>query len=599
MTRPQSRDTQESDVFDPIFYRTYYADLAGLSEKQAHRHYKTIGRQEGRKPNEKSVLHDLQARYGPLPSDFDADMYGSLNPSIAVDFKIQIHAAEHYLAVGRSENRPYTIAGRQVQERQILRDLRSRLPEQLVYRSWIEERNAALKKVFGEHLIDRTILRAVIAASNLVASNPSVAAPLLEDIVIARYLLSAQGAYEADFRSHLTQLSALFFTLFACPSLPRRSVELELVNRLVDRAVEMSIAGGDGGLPPLTLFILAARASLCGVNSHSDLRNPDRAVTEFFTKDVIDLKLQRFVTAQQRKRLREHNPEGVPLALALLRASKARAVEIDAMPSDPSAAGDWFISEGPWTLGMHYVLSGPQVAASQIKVDIDADGLVALDLPAFLFEEDRAPLKKMSVDEVQHWLRESGIIRLRALGISEYMLGRSAAAFLSAAPQREPEMHALEQSTHVRGGFEINSIRPGHLLVFGVEGNGPHYLIGRGWHGSEGEHTWMAGPTAQLAFALEAAADSSLDLFLDVATSDHHRDLRFGVLWNGEAVSEFGPESLQESWIQIYLGARHRPPCDLNILTLWVNRTSRPSDHGSHDDRILGMSLRRMMLVCR
>ncbi len=94
--------------FDPEFYRSYYSDLRQLtSEDQLYAHYYYHGRKENRYKNPKEALQKLQERFGPLPADFNAYMYGALNRDIAGQFETEVELAAHFLQFGRGENRPY------------------------------------------------------------------------------------------------------------------------------------------------------------------------------------------------------------------------------------------------------------------------------------------------------------------------------------------------------------------------------------------------------------------------------------------------------------------------------------------------------------
>jgi glycosyltransferase involved in cell wall biosynthesis len=94
--------------FDPVFYREIYHDLYHLDDPLAlYKHYESHGAKEGRFPNRRAMISDLESKYGKLPDDFDPKKYVSLYPDLQNLRFTDRQAAEHYLRYGREEGRSY------------------------------------------------------------------------------------------------------------------------------------------------------------------------------------------------------------------------------------------------------------------------------------------------------------------------------------------------------------------------------------------------------------------------------------------------------------------------------------------------------------
>jgi glycosyltransferase involved in cell wall biosynthesis len=92
---------------DLAFYRTFYDDLAGLTDIALTAHYKEHGRQEGRYRSRAHMLSALAEAYGPLPADFNYTSYLWANPDLVPHNPPQCHAELHYLKTGHAEGRRY------------------------------------------------------------------------------------------------------------------------------------------------------------------------------------------------------------------------------------------------------------------------------------------------------------------------------------------------------------------------------------------------------------------------------------------------------------------------------------------------------------
>ena len=96
------------DGFDPEFYLAYYPDLVVLkTPARLRKHYLEYGRKEGRAKNFAEAQHNLEAREGKLPSDFDPSIYRMLNPDLNRVFDHLWQYTLHFLEHGRREGRPF------------------------------------------------------------------------------------------------------------------------------------------------------------------------------------------------------------------------------------------------------------------------------------------------------------------------------------------------------------------------------------------------------------------------------------------------------------------------------------------------------------
>jgi hypothetical protein len=579
------------ETLDPAFYLTYYRDLVGLTPKQAERHFKTWGRQEGRKGNARQFLADLERQFGSFPKDFNAEKYLSMHRDVQAIAPTPLHAAQHYMEHGRKEGRPYSSVNLR-ESRSRLHDLTHEPPPALVHRSWIADRGQALRIVFGE-AFSETLLRAVMSNAQAIAKHPSVGSPLLHDIVIARYLLSAPSGYRSDFTTPQTQLAALFISLFGCPDSGRSTVEMDAVNTLARRAMEIEV-GVSGAWPALTLFMLAARSTLCGADPNADMQNPGAAAAAFFGRDVAELRLERFVTSQQRSLLRSTGPGGRILALACCQIARAENPYLKAVQRSGRDMTDWFWSEGLWVFGMDYILSGQQLRAAQVAVEErDPSGGFRLKAPYIAFEDPEANISNLDPATAHDWLRRFVYEGREACGLPQIITSPSALAYLRGVSPRAPSTSGPQPSRTGKAAY--GSAHTGDVITFCSGGNGEDFLVGRGWHRPESAGTRILETTAQIAFRFEAPDEAEIDLFLELAVDDLYHDLHFWVIWNGWPASQTRFGRFKSQWIHCHMGPNYRPPPDINVLGLSI----RGVYPGSIAARGGGVSLRQMMIVQR
>ncbi len=95
--------------FDEGFYLSIYRDVSKDScfPQSGAIHYLQKGRQEGRFPNVNSLILDLEAKVGQLPTQFDETFYIAYNSDILADYHYPGGGAVHYLQKGRVEERPF------------------------------------------------------------------------------------------------------------------------------------------------------------------------------------------------------------------------------------------------------------------------------------------------------------------------------------------------------------------------------------------------------------------------------------------------------------------------------------------------------------
>lgn len=91
---------------DLDFYRSFYPDLASMSDADAQIHFNDHGDEEGRHPNLHSYLA-TEADIKDFPDNFIAAVYLHLNPDLKGKFCSAWEAALHFACHGREEGRPY------------------------------------------------------------------------------------------------------------------------------------------------------------------------------------------------------------------------------------------------------------------------------------------------------------------------------------------------------------------------------------------------------------------------------------------------------------------------------------------------------------
>ena len=573
----------EGLAFDHAFYVSYYPDLAGFAPRAAEAHFHKWGRSEGRHPNASALLNSLQRTHGALPEAFEPAVYRSLNPDLEAAGLSDLQATEHYLKIGRGERRMHAYAD--WLKRSDGRRRPGLQPAALVHRSWAADQRHDLALLFGPDAADDVLTRSVMRAQAAVARSTTIAASFLAPAVLGRFLLSAPKNGSEDFGDLRTQLDVLFYALFACPNgVIRRAAELEVVNLLALRAVRTEVAACAGGLPPLTLFMLAVRSARPDFEIDRDLGDPDTAVAEFFGRDAVELGVQMFVTAEQRAALRRPDAEGRPLALGLRKAGWTERVARRVLLGDAETLADWFWREGAWALAMDYVLDGDQVKEGQIRVESE-DGVEVLVVPPLLAET--APSVPADRAAVQRWLRQR--LDPAAFALPEVILSPSA---LELAGGLRPGPHPAPHEDGARKAPVAGTVRPGELVRFGKGANGEALLITGGWKATEGAEAWMDGPCAQVALPIDAPGAPCLDLFLDLRVGEAETDLDVRVLWNGRPVSCRRRRFGQAGWMHVFLGRDYRPPTDLNVLTLWT------PGHAVHADEFV-LALQQLMLAAR
>ncbi|GJD64812.1 glycosyltransferase [Methylobacterium frigidaeris] len=106
---PRLGSRKKGEGLDVKFYRNYYADMSGASDREVFKHWEEFGRAEGRFANE-ALARDSAISSGKLPKDFDVETYLKLNPDVAAAIKWDFQAVLHYVEHGRAEGRPYADA---------------------------------------------------------------------------------------------------------------------------------------------------------------------------------------------------------------------------------------------------------------------------------------------------------------------------------------------------------------------------------------------------------------------------------------------------------------------------------------------------------
>ncbi len=564
----------EMGDFDPFFYCTHHADLKGFSSREARRHYLRLGRREARHPNPAALLARLQAQEGPLPSDFDGEDYVRLNPDLQQTLRYAWQPAEHYLLHGRHQGRRYT-----------------RAPAHLTYHSATEYLRRRLVQAFGEALVDEAFVLRVHRAASSAAGSATLAAPLMDPVLLGRWLLSPLGP-AVDFASLRDQLVVLFRVVFELSLIvPRTDVEMEVLNRLRRQAIATTLFDAGADRPPVTLLILTARA--VSDEPFPEAPDPGEAagiVARFFTRDVPRLALERYVTPGQRARLRARvsavDPR--PLAAALLE-------EVEGPQALPSASGpedlaERFLEDDVWPLGMDYVLSADQLTATQVQVRAAGDGL-DLYAPGFLAADrtgDTAPAPGAGAEAARAWLQDFVVRGREDQGLPQALIGASASiyALTGALPGRG--------TASAGAGSGSRTLRAGDLLTFGQDGAGRRHLIGRGWHNVEVTHVWSAATAALLAINLDEADLGPLDLFVRLSPGPIRRP-QVTAWWNTRPVGALPTHRDGLFTLHCHLGSHHRGGTAANILCLGIDDLFKvPSD-----ERHLGVALYDLMLVRR
>ena len=557
-----------ADAFDVFFYRTYHFDLKGFSARQARRHFRLFGRREARYPHPDAMLTTLQAQECPLPPDFHSLDYVRLNPDLQQELRHAWQPAEHYLRHGRHHGRRYR-------------------PDSafLTTRSSAEHLRRRLEQAFGEALVDDALVQTVQGARTLAARSGTPAAPLMESVLIARWFLSWPEAEIADFASLRGQLTVVFrvvFELFLIE--PRSALEIDVLNRLRTLAIDTTLFEAGPDRPAVTILMLAARA----VSEEPFLLAPTVGeaaglVARFFTRDVPRLGLQRYVTPEQRVRLR--GPVGqddpAPLAAALL--EEVEGAQALAAICGPEEARARFLEQGVWFSGMDYVLSAEQLTEAQVQVT-SSGGELEVSAPDFLFSD-----RPGDPQAAQAWLRDFVLRTREDRGLPQSLVAASASACAVAGmPPRE----AIETPAGGPGGRK--PLRVGELATFGYDGAGPRHLIGGGWYEIEETHVWSRAKEALLAINLDPEDVGPLDLFVRFSPGPRRKP-RVTVWWNGRPAGGLWAREDRILTLHCHLGPQHRSGASPNILCFAIDELFTVE----HDHRHLGIALYDLMLVRR
>lgn len=100
------RETAPAEL-DLLFYRSWYSDLASLSDTRLVMHWRKEGPEEGRHPNLNALLQKELLDPTDLPEDFSPETYVALNPDIKASLPSSYHATHHYLKTGAAQGRPF------------------------------------------------------------------------------------------------------------------------------------------------------------------------------------------------------------------------------------------------------------------------------------------------------------------------------------------------------------------------------------------------------------------------------------------------------------------------------------------------------------
>jgi glycosyltransferase involved in cell wall biosynthesis/tetratricopeptide (TPR) repeat protein len=93
--------------FCATFYRGFYGDLQMMSAAAAEAHWLKLGQREGRYGNPGDVIRDFAAKGLTLPTDFDPEMYGLVNPELRARLKTELALTAHYIGIGRTAGLQY------------------------------------------------------------------------------------------------------------------------------------------------------------------------------------------------------------------------------------------------------------------------------------------------------------------------------------------------------------------------------------------------------------------------------------------------------------------------------------------------------------
>lgn len=93
--------------FCATFYRGFYGDLQTMSAAAAEAHWLKHGKREGRYGNPASVIQDFAAKGLNPPTDFDAEMYGLINPGLRARLRTEAALTAHYIGIGRTAGLQY------------------------------------------------------------------------------------------------------------------------------------------------------------------------------------------------------------------------------------------------------------------------------------------------------------------------------------------------------------------------------------------------------------------------------------------------------------------------------------------------------------
>ena len=522
------------------------------------------------------MLKMVEAQEGPLPEDFNSLDYMRLNGDLQPELRHPWQAAEHYLRHGRHHGRRYKAMAAGFTDRSPVDHLRRRLIQ-----------------AFGGSLTSETLVLQVHKAAGLAAASATLAAPLMDPVLIARWMLASPEGAAVDFTRLEVQLYMVFKAAFdQVVAPPRIAVEMDVINRLRREAITTTLCAAGPGRPPVTLLMLATLAASGGPVAPA--LSPDQAtalVARFFAHDAPRLGLERYITPEQRALLRApaSPQDSRPLAARLL--DEVRGLGSPERAGPPAGDAPSFFDQDVWLSDMDYLLSGAQLTAMQVQVVREGDH-VDLSAPSFLFQDHLGSSDEVSWvgrEAAQGWLHRFVWRERNDWGLPQTIVGPSASAYAcGAVTRRAGEAHGTDP------GEGRKRLRTGEQVAFGVEGAGRNHLIGPSWHSAEAAQTWSAANTALLAFNLDEEDLGPLDLFVRLSLGPR-RDPQVSAWWNGVHVGVLRPPWSMPFTLHCHLGAHHRGGGTPNILCLSVPDTIRVEG----DRRPLGVALHDLMLVRR
>jgi len=467
-------------------------------------------------------------------------------------------------------------------------------------RSRLNRRRQNLERAFGRETVTDRFFQTIFFSMRLVADSRTVVGFLIEDQIIARWLLTGPSP-ASSFGILSTQLKALYYSCFDCSLTRRSGAEMATCNSAALRALSAPIWPTSFTNVPITAFMLCAIDKRHGKSfDFQNANKRDGICADYFLRLVPHYGLQRYVTLDQRRALAQPADGSWEGRVSLLQSwvlDSDEDLRRKFAPLDTPALAafvNWFNDIGVWDRGLDYCLSEEKLSEGQMRITRTKEGH-DLVIPAYFGAKNLLP-EDLGFDDTEDWLHALVQRRRNDTNLPSRIFSSSVLAYIANGSVRK--QHVPKQTTDVAYRLGTRSVRPGCMLTFSTLGNGIRHLIGRGWSQPEDTHVWTAAHMAFLSIDLDSSVVDSLDLFVEFNVGQQPQ-ARVTISWNGRIVETIFLESDIVTTVTCSLGKDYKTGGACNLLCFGIDQLFKPSDRGGNDNRTLGLALHRLSLLHR